>query len=189
MVFGFGSSTSRLGRWEAAASRIGLFKVAQGGAWVAGVCVVLMGLITFFTVVLRRTPFGGGWMIGGLEIVQLLMAMVSVFALAFTWYLGGHIRIGLIREKIKNPRIKGLIDAPAALFGLVWIGFLAWGLWGVSMYNMQQKAFTTMLGIPESPWMFAFLIVMVHFFFVFLRSFLGLIAKASGRPIEHDGLY
>ncbi|MFC1916916.1 TRAP transporter small permease [Chloroflexota bacterium] len=189
MVFGFGSSSSRLSRWEAAISRVTLFGAAQIGAWIVGVCIVLMGLVTFLTVVLRRSPLAGGWMIGGIEIVQILMAMVSVFALAFTWYLGGHIRIGLIRERVRSPRKRGLLDGAATFLGMLWIAAATWGLWGVSMNNLYLGSATTMQGIREAPFLLAFFIAMGHFAFVLLRSFLGLTAKGSGRPVNHDGLY
>ncbi|MFC1916875.1 TRAP transporter small permease subunit [Chloroflexota bacterium] len=181
--------SSRLSRWEATMSRVTWFRGAQFGAWVGGIGIVLMALIVFGTVLLRRSPLGGGWMIGGIEITMLLMAMVSVCSIAYCWYLGGHIRIGIIRERIRSLRKLAALDAFATFMALPWILAATFGLWQISMENMRIGGFTRMLYIPEAPFMIIFTIVMGHFFFVLLRSFLGFVAKASGRPVEHNGLY
>ena len=57
------------------------------------------------------------------------------------------------------------------------------------MDSVELGNITTMIEMPVAPWQFVFAIVMAHVFFVLVRSFLGSVAKASGRPVEHEGLY
>ena len=186
MVFGFGSSSSRLSRWEAKVSQYFLYdlsvKVFEA---IAEIGVVVLMLITVLVVILRRTPLGG-ILTGGLELSELMVAMTVVFGLAFTWYIGGHLKARLLKL---GPRWMSLLDVIACLAGFVWIAAVAWRMFLMAADSIQRGATTQMLLLPTGPFQFVFAVVMVHLCLVFLRSLLGKIALTSGRPVEHDGLY
>lgn len=200
MVFGRSSGyLSRLAGWvrqyDRAISGGFLFRGSQILFVVAGAAVVLLMVITFVGVVFRRSPLAGPWLQGGFEISELLMAMIAVLAIAYTWYIGGHIRIGLFRDR-RTPRNKAVLDAVASFWGVVWVAAIVWSVWQVSMSSLTSGMGTGVLGIgtgilgiPIAPFQIIFSIVMAHFFLVLLRSWLGFSARAGGRHMEHEGLY
>lgn len=177
-----------LERFDRAISGGILFRGSSVLAMVAAVAVMVLALVTFVTVVLRHTPLGGSWLTGGFEISQLSMAVVSVFAIAYCWYVGGHIRIALLRQH-SRPRNQGILDAVSAFIVLIWVAAIVWAMWGVAIDSLIHGTGTIQESIPLAPFQIAFTIVMVHFALVLLRSLLGFSAKAGGRHVEHDGLY
>ena len=165
-----------------------LFKGSQILATVVAVSILLLMVITFIGVIGRHSPWAGAWLTGGNEISGLLMGEVAVFAAAYCWYIGGHLRIGLLRDRC-SPRIKAGLDAVCSFIFLAWTAAIVWGMVGMSMTNVTEGVGTVLVGIPIGPFQIVFLLVMAHFALVLLRSFLGLSSKASGHRVEHDGLY
>ncbi len=157
-------------------------------AWVATVAVVLLTLVTVVTVVVRRSPWAGSWLAGGFEISEVLMVVVSICALAYCWYVGGHVRIGLLRDH-RGPRVRAIFDAVSVLFGITFVVSLSWGMWELSATSRAFGLGTMVLEIPYAPFELTVVIGMAYFSLVLLRSLIGFIAKAVGRDVEHEGLY
>ncbi len=158
---------------------IGL-RSSQLFAWVSGICIALMALSTFVTVVLRKTPLSGSWLTGTIDLVEISFAMATVFSLSYTWFLGGHLRIGFVRDNVK-PVLRNIIDAFGVLSGLVWITFGIWGLWGVSLRSMESHASTILAHIPVGPFQIAFLILLAHFWLVLAGALIIYIGNAFGK--------
>ena len=165
-----------------------LYRGSQAMAVVGGIVVCLLALVTFVTVVFRRSPISGAWLTGGLEVSELLMGMLSVLAISFCWYVGGHIRIGVILEHL-SARNKAIFDAAATLILLVMVVGIVFAMWSYGNETLRTGNVTWILKIPVGPFQIIFSILMAHFGLVLLRSLIGLVAKAMGRPVEHDGLY
>ena len=72
---------------------------------------------------------------------------------------------------------------------MFWVGAIAFAVWGGALRSFETGREQMLLPIKLGPFQLFFSICMAFFFLVLLRSFLGFIAKASGRPVEHDGLY
>lgn len=177
-----------LGRFGRAVSQGFLFKGSYVIGSVAGFGVIVLGLVTLVTVISRHSPIAGPWLRYGFEVSELSMGLVSVLAISYCWYVGGHIRITLLRERAR-PRNKTILDVISAFLVFVWVIAIVWGMWRMAIESLAFGVSTNNLGIPVAPFQIVFAIVMAHFVLVALRSLLGFTAKATGRHVEHDGLY
>jgi|SRR5690625_2691678 len=121
-----------------------------------------------------RSPFQGG----GNEIVQLQMGLIAAFSLAYTWILGGHVRIELIIDRL-GARGQFFINMLSAFFGMVYCVLVAIGIYEEAMDTQMLMIRTDMLRIQIAPVMFLFSLSFAHFalllFFEFIRNCLGLI--------------
>ena len=184
-----GGNPGFLAKVNRAVSEGFLHKGAQGIGWVGGLGVIVLMAVSIISIIGRRVPaIAGPWLIGVKEYSELTMALVVGLSVAFCWYIGGHLRIDLLRAHWR-PRAQTIGDVVGAIFGMVFAGVVAWAIWGLGMTSLKINATTRLAGIPEGPFRIAFVILMAHFFLVLLRSLIGFILKASGHHVEHDGLY
>ena len=184
----FGISSGWLTNLDRAVFGGVLFKGSQVLAVIGTVGIGVMVVVNFVTVVGRRSPWAGPWLMGGIDICMILMAMVSVLGTAYCWYRGGHIRIGLFRDRL-GSRMRAAWDAMASLVFLGLAASMAWSVMKLSIIDLTSGGSTLGVGIPLGPFTAVFSLLMAYFALVLLRSFLGLVAKASGRHVEHEGLY
>lgn len=146
--------------------------------------VLLLMMITVVTVAGRQSPWSGSWLMGGLELSELAMSVISCAGMAYCWQVRGHVRIGLVRDHVSD-KAKVILDALAALAFLVFVAMLAWSTWKLGMDNRAMGARTLALDLNLAPFQMFFAIVMAHFALVLLRSCLGFILKASGFLVGH----
>lgn len=148
---------------------------------IAAISLLLLTLLTLVIVLGRRSPWGGAWLLGGLEISELLMANISIFAAAYCFYNGGHLRITFLRERV-SLKAGYLLDALSSLLFAVWMGAVALGMWQMAITNISNNAKGWGLGIPIGPFMAAFFIAAALFFLVLLKDVLN-----SGKKlIDHN---
>jgi len=174
---GLARAVDRFGSWWF----LSVFSRFLAGA--AGLCVILLMVITVVDVVCRHTPLTAPWGSGGFEIAELLMAMVSVLAIAFCWYIGGHIRIGLLLEYC-GSRGRAVLNVLACLFGVVFVLAIAWAVMSLGLHDIEFGAGTFILEIPLAPFKITFAIVLGHFILVLVRSLIAYIWRSSGRKVE-----
>ena len=162
-----------------------LHKPARFCVHVTGAAVLGMLFANFFLVAIRHTPWAGS--LSGLtyETTELLMSIGTVWAVAYTWYQGKHLRITFIREKC-GPRARAILDALASFVFMLWFGLIAWAMWLVYQDFLWRGATTVIFKIPLAPFQLLFFIVAAHFVLVALRSFLGASSRAAG-PGGADG--
>jgi TRAP-type C4-dicarboxylate transport system permease small subunit len=152
-------------------------------AGVGGVLLFLLILVTFVSVVGRRSPVAGAWLTGGYEITELLMALLSVLATAWCWYQSGHIRIGLFRDN-RSPRVRAILDAISSFLGMILLIAVTWSVFQISGDSLAFGVATTYFRIPEGPFQIIFGLIAAHFAIVLGRSFFGYLMKALGRQTE-----
>jgi TRAP-type C4-dicarboxylate transport system permease small subunit len=165
-----------LTRFDRFISKYFLYGGAQILAKIAAISMVLLTLSTFVTVVGRRSPWSGAWLVGGLELSELLMALISIYAAAYCWYLDGHLRISLIRD-LASAKIRNLLDILSSFLFAMWIGAIAWGMWLMAIQYIRTGAKGWSIGIPIGPFMAAFFVAAALFFLVLLRDFLSEVMK------------
>ena len=115
---------------------------------------------------------------------QEKLALV-VWAVAYTWYQGKHLRITFVREQC-GPRARAILDAFASIVFMLWFALIAWAMWLVYEDSLWRGATTVIFKFPLAPFQFLFFVVAGHFVLVALRSFLGAASRAA-RPGETDG--
>ena len=162
-----------------------LFKGSKVLAVFGGLCLFCLILVTFITVVFRSLPIRSDWLVGGYEFSQMFMAMLTPFAMAYAWYRGSHVRIGIVRDKVP-PRMRALIDFISALLGAGFCVFVAWGVYNLGLTSLLINRTSNLRDIPIGPFQFLFVFVMAHFILVLIRSAIGLGAKALSSRFAHE---
>ena len=173
---------SKIGKWY---SEVFLYKGSQGLTVIARIAVLVMMMVNLTMVIVRKLFVAAGWklgggIVGGYEVTQMSMIVLTACACAYTWYTAGHIRIGLFRDNMKERR-RAILDAVFAFAGTVYVGILVWGLFLQAGSYVARRVVTPLMEIPILPFAFIFTIVMAHVFLVLLRSFIGLASKAMGK--------
>lgn len=165
-----------------------LFKGSQVLAIISYIGLILLASIALIIVVFRNTPLAGAWLSLGSELSEFLMGFVVAFALGICWYDGGHMRIDVLRNHL-SMKINNIIDIISTILFITWVGIMIWSLWGklAITWEFWEKTWTSR--IPIAPFMLLFIFGFMHFGLVLLRSLFGLVAKAMGRSVKHDGLY
>jgi TRAP-type C4-dicarboxylate transport system permease small subunit len=144
-----------------------LVKISSWLFVIGGVLLVSEILTVIIDSGSRYLPWPNPFQGGALELEELQMGMLSAFVLGFTWYLKGHIRIELLRERMK-PRMGAGADTLAGLCGLLYSAGASWGIFKTALENRAIDARTDMLQIPVAPFQFIFAAVFMHFSIVFL---------------------
>lgn len=168
-------------------SRLALFKVARISFLAAGLVVCVMIGISVVGVFGRLSPLAGAWLISGYELSMLCLALVVALSGAYVWYVKGHVRIGLIRDRPSvGQRSKAILDAIAAIVFLFWVVGMSIG--GVRMVGrtLSVGEATLTARIPLAPFQIVFVILLIHFALVLLRSAGISISKAAGRKWDRD---
>ena len=81
--------------------------VRDGLAVISGVLVVAMVLYVSASVVLRHTSYPMGW---SLEVAEYSLIILTFFSAGWVLKIGGHTRIDIFLELIKNPRTRSFVD-------------------------------------------------------------------------------
>jgi len=129
---------------------------------VGGVMMVSQVLTVIIDSGSRHLPWPNPFHGGALEIEELQMGMLSAMMLGYTWFLGGHIRIELLREKLK-PRAGAVADTLAGVCGVVYSAGASWGVLKTALDNLAIDARTDMLQIPVAPFQIFFAGAFIHF--------------------------
>jgi TRAP-type C4-dicarboxylate transport system permease small subunit len=121
-------------------------------SWIASGSLLLITLVVFINIAGRylfRQPI-----LGTIEIVEILMALVGAFSMFFTATQKGHIIIDTFIEKLPE-RVKVGIDIAGSLLGA---GFWAIVGYEVLLYGLEvfaKSETTPNVEIPVSPFLFA----------------------------------
>ncbi|MFH1031562.1 MAG: TRAP transporter small permease subunit [Chloroflexota bacterium] len=178
---------SNIGKWY---SVVFLYKGSLSLTYIARLMLIVMMVVNVVMVVIRKVlvTFGwatGGGIVGGYEITQMSLLILTGTACAYTWYSAGHIRIGLFRDNMKERR-RALLDAFVALAGTVYVGLTSWALFKQALGYAAYSIRTPLLKMPIAPWAFLFSIIMAFVFLVLMRSCIGLFSKAMGKKFAAE---
>ena len=178
---------SKIGKWY---SEFFLYKGSVGLTLIARIALLVMMAVNLMMVTIRKLLVALGWtlgggIIGGYEITQMSMVILTACACAYTWYSAGHIRIGLFRDGMKEQR-RAILDAVIAFAGTAYIAILVWGLLLQAISYAARSSTTQIMRIPLAPFAFIFVVVMAHVFLVLLRSFVGLASKSMGKKFAAE---
>jgi len=178
---------SKIGKWY---SEVFLYKGSKWLSILARLGILTAMLVNFYMVIIRKLfPALGlniaGGIIGAYEITQLAMIVTTGCACAYTWYTGGHIRVGLFRDGMKERR-RAFWDAVIAVLGASWVGIIVWAVFNQGKNFATLGVGTPLNRIPLAPFAFVFSGVMAFVFLVLTRSSIGLVSKAMGKKFARE---
>lgn len=146
------------------------------GLTIAAVVLFSMMLLTFADVAgrfLLNKPINGS-----LEITEFMMGLIVAFAIAFTAFRKGHIRVDIIMQYV--PRKVNLwMDIFAYLLSSVFYIFISWQTWLNGVSVMKSKLTSAVLLIPSFPFVFTVAIAAGIVALVFFRDFLNAIDEVG----------
>jgi TRAP-type C4-dicarboxylate transport system permease small subunit len=172
-------------RIEILISRYFFFYGALVQQKIAGICILFLALVTLITVVGRRSPWSGAWLVGGLEVSELLMSVISIYAAAYCWYSNGHLRITFLRDRV-GAKTRNLFDILSSFLFAIWIGAVAVGMLQMAVTYIRAGSKGWGIGIPSGPFMAGVFFASAFFFLVLLKDFLSLIKKLVARRVNKN---
>jgi len=130
-----------------------LRSVVRGLAWVAGVSLMVMVLVTSAEVVLRVFRLS---MTGAYDIVKIAAALTMAAGLPYTTAIKGHVAIEYFFHKL-GRRGRVVVDAGMRLVAIALFGLLAWGCvdYGNSLRLKGEVSMTLQLPIFWVPYVLA----------------------------------
>jgi TRAP-type C4-dicarboxylate transport system permease small subunit len=178
---------SKIGKWY---SEVFLYKVTLWLTILARISLIIMMIVTFAMVVFRKLFVALGWRMGpgisgAYEWTEVFMVVLAVCAVAYTWYTGGHIRIGLLRDSLR-VRLKAIWDAVVALIGAAYMAIVVWGVYLQFEHQVSTHMMTPIARIPLPPFAMIAVIFLAHFCLVLLRSVIGLFSKGMGKDFAQE---
>ena len=146
------------------------------GVSIAAVMMALMMFLTFFDVAgrfLLNKPINGS-----LEITEYMMGVMVAFALGYTAFRKGHIRVDIILQ-YASRRVVQWMDIFAYGISMIFYCFIAWQSWLNAVSVMESKLTSAVLLVPAYPFVFIVAIGAAFVVLIFLRDFLNAIAEVS----------
>ena len=113
-------------------------------------CFVLLAVMAITFVDVLGRYFFNAPITFAVELIQLGMGLLVLFGLAITTLQRGHIAVDLV-ENLVPESIGKLLAAIAALYGLAFIGLIAWRLWDRAFKFMDDGLATDILFLPVWP--------------------------------------
>ncbi len=128
-------------------------KLSHAGGVAAGVCILLMSALILIEIILRAVA-GGSIMIAE-EYSAYLLAAFGTLSLAYTFKLGGHIRVDLVLSKLSGQS-RDAVNFGCTLvtfFIFVFAAYETWGLFYGSWLSQETSMYysKTRLWLPQLP--------------------------------------
>ncbi|MBN1368185.1 MAG: TRAP transporter small permease [Dehalococcoidales bacterium] len=146
---------------------------------VIGICfVAVMTLVTVADVVLR-------WSIdspikGAIEIVQYMMILIVFLTIPYVQYKKAHVSISLLVDKLPQ-KAQAVIGSFVYILSLGIIGLMTTAAFIYFRRIWEAERYTTVLGIPISPFQLILTIGLFLLFIMILLDFLHSIFEQVGR--------
>jgi TRAP-type C4-dicarboxylate transport system permease small subunit len=118
-------------------------------AWVAGIVLGIMTLLVFANVVGRF--FFHQPLLGIVELVEMMMAVVGFFAIAYTGSKRGHVTVEVVTARL-SKHVRAILGSIAFFISAATIGFIVYqSIVGAIYYIKHLNEASTVLSVPEAP--------------------------------------
>jgi len=128
-----------------------VFSLSKGLNKIAEIALACMILLTVSDVILRT---GRAPIVGTYEMVGLLGAIIISFAIPFTSWMRGHIRVDFAILKL-SPRARAIVDVITRCVGLALFFTIGWHLLILGAEALKAGEVTPTRHIPFYPIMYA----------------------------------
>jgi TRAP-type C4-dicarboxylate transport system permease small subunit len=145
--------------------------------WVGYISITGIVVVTTIDVVGRY--FFNRPLLGGVEILELSMAILGGFAMLYTTTQGGHISVDLFFVKFPK-RTQVIIDSVGSLLGFGTWGIIAYQVYLLGIRMMKTRELTNLLKIPLSPFQFVLALgLSLYSLTLLIQALRPLISKVS----------
>ena len=176
---------SKIGKWY---SEVFLYKGAYSLSLLARIALIVAMLVNLITLIIRKGLVGltaTGPVVGAFEITEVSMIFMITCAGAWTWYNAGHIRIGVIPDRLKE-RPRAILTAFSVFLAIFYLSIVVWGVFLTAQSYFDLQVTSAIMRFPLGPLAIIFCVAMAHVVLVFLRSFVGLVSKALGKQFAQE---
>lgn len=135
-----------------------LRKISFGLSYISMVAIFVIMLITFVTVVLRYL-FSGG-VSGTVELTEFGMVIIIFFGLSYTQYVGGHVHVDIITDRIRNLRARFVFNGIVRIITGIFCAFVAYA--AIVRIPMESVSSGVLL-IPLKPFVVIMAVGLVWF--------------------------
>jgi TRAP-type C4-dicarboxylate transport system permease small subunit len=116
--------------------------------------------------------------VGSNEVTEFLMVMLVSFALAYCAQKKGHIRVDLVLQYV-SKRANIWFDIFTYAISFIFFVFITWQGWMSAMDSVTSRVSSSVLLIPNYPFIFIMVIGSAFLTIVFLRDFLESIREVT----------
>lgn len=131
--------------------------------------IALMMLLVAYDVIARyvfNSPLKGSY-----ELSEYMLGISLAFALAYTGYVKGHIRVELITERFPQ-KIQLAFERVTLFLSASFVGLLCWRGTVLAQNTLNTNWKSPQLGISNYPFIFLMVFGLALFFLVLLTQFL-----------------
>jgi TRAP-type C4-dicarboxylate transport system permease small subunit len=146
--------------------------------WVAGIgLVAMLGLIIADVVGIKlfNRPIPGA-----IEIVAFLGVVVTVFAIAYTYILRGHIQVEFFVMRL-NTRVQAVIASLVSVLGIILFALLAWRSYAYGHVLQTTGEVSMTQRIPFYPFVYAMAFCCIPVCLVLLVSLIRSVLKVVNK--------
>jgi TRAP-type transport system small permease protein len=139
------------------------------GTVIACSALAIMMFLTFISVSGRMAfdlPVKGYF-----ELIELLMLLMTIFAVSYTASKNGHIRVDILANYLPK-KVNRVLDVITFAVAFLFFVLVTWRGWVNGLDNLKDKLTTGVLHIPIYPFNFIFAIGTAILALVFLSDFL-----------------
>jgi TRAP-type C4-dicarboxylate transport system permease small subunit len=152
--------------------------------WVAAVTIFLMCLLTVVEVSLRHLPVKA-FLLGAVEISQLLNVIACFSILGLVFFYGQHIVVSVVHSRLPK-RIQNVSSKVNLLIGCILWGIVTWKMGGEAIWSVQVME--VQFGVANAPVWPARVIAVLGTAVLFLALVFTLISKFRGNHEKEDHL-
>lgn len=159
-------------------------KVAGALAWISAWCIFLMCLLTTVDVLLRRLPFGW-YVLGTVEVSQIMNVIVAFSVLGLVLLYGQHLAVSVVEERLP-PRLKKASAMVNLSLGAGLWALVSWKMWVEANWAVKQmEVMFGMANIPVWPARIMAAVGSTVLCLALVIQFLEVIGRKYGREGQH----
>jgi TRAP-type C4-dicarboxylate transport system permease small subunit len=158
-----------------------VYRVAQAGAWVSGVIVVILMFLTAADVFMRYVV--GRPIRGAMDVSVLVLVLLGFLAFGYTQLARAHIIIEVVTSRL-SMHTNAVLAAITRFLSIVVYGLMVWGLTTRAWKYMLAPDIapkSEILYIPHVPFMFVAAIGILILCLVLIVDFSDSITEVMGK--------
>ncbi len=146
--------------------------------WIGSIVLAMMMFLTALDVICRY--FFNSPIVGALELVEYMMAVVIPFSIAFCAFCKSHVAVEFILDQFPQ-KIQNAIDIPINIVTVLFLLLISWQTCIYTVETFQSKLTSSVLLIVTYPFVIPIAVGMGVFALILLNEFLKGAPKRGGK--------